>query len=124
MNITAGLIFAALALIVQLPAAIHGVLTDASGSLIPGAAVSLSGANVRITVQTAADGSYAFQGLAAGDYTLNVTAPGLEAFERRVRVDDGATLDFSIKLQTENRTQELTITKAHDALISQDEDNI
>ena len=70
MNTAFGFLFAALALLVQLPAAIRGVLTDASGALIPGAAVSLSGPDVQKTVQTAADGSFSFQGLAAGDYTL------------------------------------------------------
>src|SRR5690242_1197495 len=115
MNITTGFIFAALALLFQLPAAIHGVLTDASGALIPGAAVSLSGANVRTTVQTAADGSYRFQGLAAGEYTLNVTVPDLEAFEKRVRVDNGATLDVPIQLRPHVETQELTVTEDREA---------
>jgi hypothetical protein len=121
MNITAGFIFAALALIVQLTAAIHGVLTDASGALIPGAAVSLSGANVRVTVQTAADGSYAFQGLAAGDYTLSVTVSDLETFEKRVR-DDGVTIDGPIQLRPHVETQALTITEAREAEIGLEED--
>src|SRR5215468_1105475 len=122
MNITAGFIFAALALIVQLPAAIHGVLTDASGALIPGAAVSLSGANVRTTVQTAADGSYSFQGLAAGDYTLSVTVPNLEAFERRVRVDDGATIDVPVQLRPQVETQALTVTEDREVEVGLEED--
>jgi hypothetical protein len=122
MNITVGFFFAALALLVQLPAAIHGVLTDASGALIPGAAVSLSGANLRATVQTPADGSYAFQGLAAGDYTLNVTAPDLEAIEKRVRVDEGATIDLPIQLRPHVETQAVTVTEDREAEIGLEED--
>jgi hypothetical protein len=122
MNITIGFVFAALALIVQLPAAIHGVLTDASSALIPGAAVSLTSANVRTTVRTAADGSYSFQGLAAGDYTLSVAVPDLEAFEKRVRVDGGATIDLPIQLRPHVETQALTVTEGREAEIGLEED--
>ncbi|HLH29928.1 MAG TPA: TonB-dependent receptor, partial [Terriglobia bacterium] len=102
---------AVLALFAQLPAAIHGVLTDASGAVIPGAAVSLSGANVRTTAQTAADGSYSFQGLAAGDYTVFVKATGLEVLEKRITVESGKTAQLVITLRPEVLTQALTVTE-------------
>lgn len=111
MNTVFGFLFAALALLVQLPAAIHGVLTDASGALIPGAAVSLSGPDVQKTVQTAADGSYSFQGLAAGDYTLRVQFPDLEPFEKRVHVEAGTTSENAIRLRPQVVTQALTVTE-------------
>src|SRR5581483_3323591 len=123
MNTAAALAFAALALILQLPAAIHGVLTDASGALIPGAAVSLSGANVRTTVQTAADGSYTFQGLAAGDYTVNVAIPGLEAIEKRIHVDDrGQNLEVALQLRPQVVTQAVTVTEEAQAEVGVEAD--
>src|SRR5579862_6668864 len=111
MNTAFGFLFAALALLAQLPAAIHGVLTDASGALIPGAAVSLSGPDVQKTVQTAADGSYLFQGLAAGDYMLRVRVPDLEPFEKRVHIEAGTTSENTIRLRPQVQTQAVTVTE-------------
>ncbi|HEY2382768.1 MAG TPA: carboxypeptidase regulatory-like domain-containing protein [Terriglobia bacterium] len=122
MNTAFGFIFAALALLAQLPAAIHGVLTDASGALIPGAAVSLSGPEVQKTVQTAADGSYSFQGLAAGDYTLRVSFPDLESFEKRLHIEAGTTSENAIQLRPRVLTQAVTVTEEAGAEIGVEPD--
>src|ERR1700686_2070083 len=98
MRYAVGIIFA-LALMAQEPATIQGVLTDASGAAIPAATVSLSGANIKTAAQTAPDGTWSFNVLTAGDYTLKVDTPGLEPFERRVQAEAGKTLRVPIQLR-------------------------
>src|SRR5438128_2128180 len=108
--------------LVLLLSLIHGVLTDASGAVIPGATVSLSAANFQKSVETAMDGSYSFPGLAAGDYTLNVSYPGLESFSKRVRVDQGKALQVTIQLRPEVLTQAVTVTGERDPALGLDPD--
>src|SRR5205823_4192747 len=92
------------------PAAIEGVLTDASGGAIPVATVSLSGTNLQKTVQTPADGSYSFTGLPRGEYTLKVDYPGFETFEKQVTAEVGKTLQVPIQLRLRVSTQAVTVT--------------
>jgi hypothetical protein len=59
-------------------ATLRGIVTDESGGLVPGATLTLtnaSGSGKQTT--SAADGSYSFLGVPAGDYTLNASAPQL-----------------------------------------------
>lgn len=61
---------------------ITGTVLDANKDAVQGARVTLagqSGSGIR-TVQSGSDGQFAFTGLAAGVYTLNVTAPGMSTF--------------------------------------------
>src|SRR5258706_1068788 len=75
---------------------LHVVLTDTSGGVIPGAAVSLAGNGIQRKVAGQSDGSYSLAGLAAGRYTLKVAFPGFTAFERAVNIEDGKTLQVPI----------------------------
>src|ERR1043165_610763 len=70
--------------------AIRGVMTDDSGAIIPAAKVTLSGGGVNRTVQTQADGSYTFAGLAPGQYRIRVSFPGFANFDKTVAVSGGA----------------------------------
>ena len=117
---TFAIVFSLLVQTVQQPATIQGFLTDASGAVIPAAAISLSGGNVRKTVQTAADGSYSFLGLPPGNYALKVDYPGLEAFENSVTIEAGKTLQFPIQLRPRVSTQAVTVTGDRQAALSLD----
>src|ERR1700722_12752435 len=55
-------------------ATLHGQVTDPSGAVIPGAAISLTGGAVPIQTQSGADGEYAVHALAPGSYNISVTA--------------------------------------------------
>lgn len=68
---------------------ITGVITDASGSVIPGAEVTVInlGTNVRSIAKTDSTGNYSIPLLPRGDYRLEATSPG---FKRLVR--DGIVL--------------------------------
>ncbi len=56
---------------------IYGKATDASGAVLPGASVTISGEAGSRTTVTGADGTFRFLNLDPGDYTVTVVAPGL-----------------------------------------------
>jgi len=59
-------------------AALHGVVTDPSGAVVPGATVMLAGPSGSTQATTSAgDGSYWFSGLEVGDYVIQASAPDL-----------------------------------------------
>src|SRR5690606_30781235 len=57
---------------------LSGVISDASSNeSLPGVVVTLIGAET-VTLQSGSDGSFAFAGLAAGDYSLSFALEGYE----------------------------------------------
>ena len=57
-------------------AALHGQVQDPSGAVVPGAAIWLTGGAKPMQARSGADGQYAFHALAAGTYSITVTAKG------------------------------------------------
>ena len=82
---------------------VTGKVVDASGAAIAGAEV-VTGKN---SATTAADGTFTLTGLAAGDYTLTVSAEGYDDATKTVTVADGnasvgnITLNKSAEVATE-----------------------
>src|ERR1700748_809363 len=60
---------------------ILGTVTDASGAVVPNAAVTLTnlGTNEKRTVQTSGSGDYTFTLLPVGHYSIAVNATGFQA---------------------------------------------
>jgi hypothetical protein len=59
-------------------AALHGVVTDPSGAVVPGATITLAGpSGFAQATKSSSDGSYSFSGLVAGDYIVQASAPDL-----------------------------------------------
>ncbi len=85
---------------------LHGQVTDESGAVVPGAAVSLAGPEgFSRTAVAANDGSYSFGGLTAGSYTVRATAPGLvlrEAAQVTLRAGS-ATLNVVLTVAAEKQ---------------------
>src|ERR1700676_2340527 len=64
--------------------ALRGQINDPSGAAIPNANVVLTPAatsSTPIKTQANGQGQYEFKGLPAGQYTLNVIAPGFSVYE-------------------------------------------
>ncbi len=57
-------------------ATLHGQVTDPSGAVIPGAAISLTGGAQPLQATSSADGEYAFRAVTPGSYSVSVTAAG------------------------------------------------
>lgn len=77
---------------------LSGVVTDQDGAPVPGATVALSPSPLQAAV-TGDDGGYAFAGVAAGSYRIEVAAAGYETFEDTVTVTEGgaAVVDATLE---------------------------
>ena len=103
--------------------AILGTVTDASGSAVQGATVTLTneGTNAALSTTTGSDGGYKFTPVRIGSYKLTVTAQGFEKIERPhvgVNVGENVVADFSLK--PGNVTTTIEVTAAAPVLQSQD----
>src|SRR5579875_3682255 len=73
---------------------IHGQVTDPSGAVIPGAAVTVSTPSGKVagSTTTSAGGTYAVRGLAPGRYDVDVTMQGFASYHAQdVIVSAGAS---------------------------------
>ena len=79
--------------------ALRGRITDESGAIVPRAAVVLSGPGGVKSATADETGSYAFANLAAGNYTVQASAPGLSQAPVKVSVREAArTLDLLLRV--------------------------
>ncbi|MGD1106736.1 MAG: carboxypeptidase regulatory-like domain-containing protein [Terracidiphilus sp.] len=91
---------------------ITGEVTDASGGVIPNAAVTLTHEQTSVTrtARTNDQGTYTFVNLPIGTYTLTYTADGYEAQRTphiTVQADRTATLNVSLKVGQASTTVEV-----------------
>jgi hypothetical protein len=104
----------------QQPATLRGVLTDSSGAVIPSVQVMVSSGNNRKMATTRADGTYIFQSLAPGVYTVNAEYSGFERFEKTITLDAGRGFQLAIQLIPGGGKQQVTVTAAETAVLSTD----
>ncbi|MFN7921723.1 MAG: M56 family metallopeptidase [Bryobacteraceae bacterium] len=74
--LAAGVLVPLAVLQAQTTGSISGVLSDPSRAVVPGAELILEGAGAPVSIRTGPDGSYAFDSVAPGRYTLRVRVPG------------------------------------------------
>jgi carboxypeptidase family protein/TonB-dependent receptor-like protein len=103
--------------------AILGTVTDASGSAIHGATVTLTNEGTSATISTATgnDGVYKFTPVRIGNYKITVTFQGFETSTRphvSVNVGENVVADFTLK--PGNVTTTVEVTAAAPVLQSQD----
>jgi hypothetical protein len=91
---------------------ITGVVTDASGSSLPGVQVTLQGERGAQVVMTGEDGKFLFALVAPGSYTLAASLEGFGSQEQRVSVTAGSRADFEIGLGLETSEQITVISEA------------
>jgi hypothetical protein len=107
-----------LATFAQAPAAapagatVHGTVVDPDSALIPGATVTLiTSAGKSQNATSKSDGTYTFRGVAAGTYTLTVSAPGFATYSKQsINVTTGANLDEEVQMTLQNATQTVNVT--------------
>ena len=89
---------------------LRGVIKDQSGAVVVGATVTVAGPSAPArTTRTSGGGAYSFSGLPLGDYTVEVSAPGL-ALPQPVAITLQAgvqTLNLTLNVAAER--QELTV---------------
>ncbi|HEX3875861.1 MAG TPA: TonB-dependent receptor, partial [Bryobacteraceae bacterium] len=98
-------------------ATITGTVKDASGALVPEApiVVTQQETGAVTTVKTTAAGEYTAPYLAAGTYTVAVTAPGFAAYKQTgvsLEVNQTVRVDVNLKLGATEQTVEVTAQAA------------
>ncbi|MFP5277689.1 MAG: carboxypeptidase regulatory-like domain-containing protein [Acidobacteriota bacterium] len=91
---------------------LHGHVADPTGAMIPGAQVTVSAAQGSAVAKTTSDasGAYVVHGLPAGNYVLQVTAPGFALFvSKPVAVQPGEIKADDIKMALENEQQQVEV---------------
>ncbi|MBI3680346.1 MAG: TonB-dependent receptor [Acidobacteria bacterium] len=99
----------------ELRGRIQGVVTDSSGSVVAGAGVVLRNDNTGVSVQrqTSVAGSYLFDFVSPGTYTLTVELSGFKTFvQRNILVQTRADISVNATLTVGAVTERLTITEA------------
>jgi hypothetical protein len=102
---------------------IKGTLQDESGAVIPAITVTLNGNGATKTTQSQADGSYAFTGLAPGQYTATVNLPGFQPYTGTATVASGATATLPINLAVQLETQQVTVAAENTTTVSVEPEN-
>jgi hypothetical protein len=91
---------------------VHGLVVDPDNALIPGATATLASASGKaLTATSKSDGTYSIRGIAAGTYTLTVTAPGFADFVKSgIVVATGATVAADVSMALQDMTQTVNVT--------------
>jgi len=95
---------------------ILGNITDASGSAVPNANVTVKneGTNLERTIVTDASGDYRVSGLETGFYQVSVVASGFKTFEQ-TRIDLASAQVKRVDVRLEIGSVDTRITVAGDA---------
>lgn len=115
-----GLLFFALCLVLaplrvagqaSAPGSLHGVVTDPSGAVIPGAQIVARSGSESSTTKSGRDGAYSFRSLAPGSYTVIATAHGFASLTLDdVTITPGEPLELKLPLAIEASHEEVTVT--------------
>jgi iron complex outermembrane receptor protein len=97
-------------LLAQHEGRVSGVVRDATGAVISGAAVSVTNQATKDirSATTGADGTFTVS-VAPGSYSVAVTSPGFRRAAQTIDVSAGATRQLEITLDTQ-LTEEITVT--------------
>ena len=95
----------------QYSSSLRGVVSDAGGAVVPGAKVALrsNGTGFTNTATTGENGSFDFQRLPPGEYTVTVQAPGFSVFTTRPTLLTEQTLNLPVTLGIGSDTQTVTV---------------
>ncbi len=110
------------ALLAQNTGSLKGQVTDQSGAAVPNASVTLTGPNNAVKVaQTDGAGAYTVIGLAAGQYTVRVMAPGFTLFQKdAMELDAGRATTLDVPLAIAVEKQEVTVADTQQIAIDPD----
>ncbi len=104
---------------------VTGVVTDATGAVIPGAEVTITNDRTGFarTATTDSDGRYRLLDLPEGTYTISVAAKGFQAFRKtNVTVVIGQVNEQDLQLAVGATTQEVTVQASAAVLQTQKAD--
>ena len=89
---------------------LRGAVLDPSGAVVPGASITLTLGSQALHAKSGADGRYAFRSLAAGNYTVEVTAQGFAPLSMpSVTIAAGAVKELNLPLAIAVEQQDVTV---------------
>ena len=93
-------------------ATIQGTITDKSGAVVAGAEVAVKNKGTDITRTTSSDetGSYRFELLPVGTYTVSVTKRGFAAFTQTIEILVGQTATVNAELKPGAESEVIEVT--------------
>jgi hypothetical protein len=91
---------------------IVGTAKDATGAVVPGVDITLSGPALMVPRKTSTNGGgqYRLTGLPPGDYTLSFSLPGFMMLEHDVRVGVAFTATVDVTLTLARQREEVEVT--------------
>ncbi len=91
---------------------VTGVVTDASGAVLPGVTVTIKSDSTGAVTSTVTDsvGSYVAANLAPGPYTLTFELGGFSTQTSKVVVAAGQPVNLDLKLQIGGQTEQIQVT--------------
>lgn len=118
------LFFCSAAVFAQTTGGLHGQVVDQTGAVIPGASISVKNSSgLEVTTATAdAAGSYSLRNLAAGKYTVNVTAKGFAPKIQEVEIAAGQNKLTDIPMQIVVKEEDIEV-QGDAAKVSTNPDN-
>jgi hypothetical protein len=96
--------------------AIEGVIKDASGAVLPGATVEVTGVMGVVSTTADADGVFRFPSLAPGNYEVTATLSGFKPASSKVSLAVGQLLKADLSLAVGGVTETVMVT-AHSSTI-------
>ncbi len=102
---------------------ISGQVTDASGAVVPNAAVTLLNTDVGLSTQTTTNsgGVYTFSPVRIGNYSITVTAPGFsKTTQQNLIVNIAQKLQVNVQLKLGVTTETVEVTTAPPVLQTED----
>ena len=101
--------------------AVNGVIVDQSGAIVAGATVVLTKTttDAKQTAKSSGSGSYRFDLLQPGEYTLLVDQPGFEKLATQVTVAASQVLGADLKLTVGSDTQTISVEASGSILQSE-----
>jgi Carboxypeptidase regulatory-like domain/TonB-dependent Receptor Plug Domain/TonB dependent receptor len=106
-------IFAGHALAQTTTGSISGTVTDATGSVVPNATITVTNVQTSISqsVQSNASGNYIFPALGTGDYALSAKAPGFGTLTQSgLHLDVSQNLTTNVQLSLGQVTQSVSVS--------------
>jgi Carboxypeptidase regulatory-like domain/TonB-dependent Receptor Plug Domain len=90
---------------------IYGKVVDESGAVMPGATVTLKGANIgAMTTSASAQGDFRFLNLDSGTYKMTVALTGFGTQNRDVNVNAGVNVDLRFHLKVAAVEETITVS--------------
>jgi iron complex outermembrane recepter protein len=100
----------------QTASTLSGLVKDPSGLAVSSAVVTLKNDKTSEEKKTPAtdSGTYSFAGVAAGDYTVHIDAPGFKDPEKKIKLAAGEQMKLDVTLELAGSTESVSVAVAPD----------